>query len=673
ERGSDVWADLAAGADGTLHALDLGGPSVLTLPPGGPPDRVGVGLSARRLALRADGLRLILGRDGWVRGRDAQGRLQTAFDASRPDLDPGSRPADLAVDAAGDVLVVDRVAASVTRWTWDPAAEPPRAPEAEPSCRAEGDKRAAPAEIALGETVELTLSLDGRCEGAQASVPLDVFLLLDRSGSMGGESLRVAREAALDFIARADLASTRIGLISFNTQARVDAPLGQDAWRLRQALTSLDARGGTDIAAALAVANDAIGQSGRLSARWAFVLLSDGGSAHAPAIAEADRARRAGVEIFTIGVQADAVLLRALADDAEHYFEAARVGDLYAVFARIAERIEAEALFQTLEVVDELPADMALVAGSIDPPPEAIEPGPPVTLRWRLAGVPAEGVVLRYRLQPQQAGLRPTNRIAWADYVDGFGRIGRVDLPLPEVRVIGPTATPSPSPRPSPRASATAPARPTLPAGPSAEPRALYLPLLLQERCIPGARHADVLLVMDASGSMAGAKLVAARAAALQLIDLLSLPADQVGLVAFNAQAMRLAPLGSPRSAVAQALAGLDTSPGTRIDRGLSAALAELLGPRARATNTPTLVLLTDGQQAEAPETARARAAEARAFGVQLFAIGLGAELDLDSLAGLAGGRQRAFLAPGPEDLAAIYRAVAGRIPCPAEAFWGRR
>lgn len=672
--GEYIWADLAAGPDGSLHALDLRGPLLVDIAADGGIQTIPADLNARRIALRGDGLRLLLGRDGWIRGLDAEGRLQLAFDASRPDLAPSSRPADLAVDTAGDVYVVDRVAESVTRYTWDPDAEPALPPDAEPSCLAEGDKTAAPAEIQLGETVEVTLQAGGDCRGAVATVPLDILLLLDRSGSMRGEPIATAREAALEFVAAADLASARIGLVSFANQARQDAALTHDAWRLRQALGdfSLAASGGTDIAAALATGNDIISREGRLSARWVFILLSDGGSEHAPAIAQAERARAAGVEIFTIGIEADGVLLRAIAADAAHFFASSRLRELFAVFADIGRRIEAPALYQRLDLTDQLPDDMEYLAGSAEPPPFAIDLGPPATLRWQLEGLPAEGALIRYRLRPRQTGLRPTNIRAWADYVDGFGRPGRLDFPVPEVRVIGPTATASAGPP-----TATSPPLPTLRAttrpGPSPSPQALFLPLLLRERCQPGARHADVVLVIDSSGSMQGAKLAAAKAAALQLVDLLDLPADQAAVVAFDQEARRMAPLGASRAGIAAALAGLESRVGTRIDRGIALAMAELLGPRARAANTPTLVLLSDGAQSESPELALARAAEARAARVQIHAIGLGGDVDRAVLVALAGAPQRAYLAPGPEDLGAIYRAVAGRIPCPAEDFWGGR
>ncbi|MCE7937996.1 MAG: VWA domain-containing protein, partial [Chloroflexi bacterium CFX6] len=112
---------------------------------------------------------------------------------------------------------------------------------------------------------------------------------------------------------------------------------------------------------------------------------------------------------------------------------------------------------------------------------------------------------------------------------------------------------------------------------------------------------------------------------------------------------------------------------GTRIDRGLAVAVAELDGPRRRAGNTPVIVLLTDGRQDDDPLVAIDVAGRARSSGKVVFAIGLGGDVDTAFLELIAGGRPRTFLAPTPADLARIYTQVAGEVPCPSEVYWGGR
>lgn len=675
--GRSVWADLAADTAGNLFALDRFLATVTVVAPDGGRRSVSVATSARRIAVRSDGTLLVLGRDGWVRGYDAGGALVLAFDARRADLAAGTLAADLSVDAAGDVFVADAAANVITRFRWNPDASPGRPPESLGACESVPGKTAAPGAVVLGETVEVRLEVRGSCGAQVATVPLDVILIIDRSGSMAGEQIRLAREAAMDFVAAADLAVSRVGVVAFNESARVEAPLSSDENQLRRALAGLVARGGTRIDLALAAASLELRRRGRPEATAVFILLSDGGSDPTSALQQADLAKNAGVEIFTINLQGNAALLEDIASGADHYLESASARDLAGIFGRIADRIVASALFRTLDVVDQIPANMRLVPGSADPP-AVLDPATN-TLRWHVEGVPFAGIELRYRLQPLEAGDWPTNVFAWATYLDGYGKAGRLDFPVPRVYIAAPTATPTVPPPPSATPRATVTATPTRTARPTAtrtpRPRGpLYLPLALRETCRPGQRHADVMLVLDSSNSMAGANLAAAKAAAGRLIGQLVLPADQVGLVTFNLDAQLASRLTGDRTQIGAALAGLEaTSPGTRIDRGLARARLELLGSRSRPSSTPVIVLLTDGVQNDAPETALRAAEETRRSRIQIYTIGLGGQVDATFLQALAGDPARAYLAPSPADLAGIYAQVAGAIPCPVSAYWGGR
>lgn len=59
--------------------------------------------------------------------------------------------------------------------------------------------------------------------------------------------------------------------------------------------------------------------------------------------------------------------------------------------------------------------------------------------------------------------------------------------------------------------------------------------------------------------------------------------------------------------------------------------------------------------------------------GVAVFTIGLGDDIDTAALIAMASRPAFAYRAPGAEDLANIYRAIAVAIPCPATGFWGGR
>jgi Mg-chelatase subunit ChlD len=171
---------------------------------------------------------------------------------------------------------------------------------------------------------------------------------------------------------------------------------------------------------------------------------------------------------------------------------------------------------------------------------------------------------------------------------------------------------------------------------------------------------------------MTGAKLAAAKAAAKAFLVLVELPRDRVGVVAFNQRAQVLSALSGEMAELTRAIDEIRPAPGTRIDRGLEEALRVLPAGQDAESRQRVVVLLTDGRQYEAPGSALEVARQARQDGVVLFGIGLGDDVDLVYLAELVGS-ERCYHAPHEGELAAMYEAIARRIPCPPERYWGRR
>jgi|GEM_PF-2507950 len=409
------------------------------------------------------------------------------------------------------------------------------------------------------------------------------------------------------------------------------------------------------------------------------------------ALWEAWRLRDVGVEVWTSGVGQDSfggghppdeALLAALAYPADRYRPAAAPADLVPVFSQIGRTIAARVLARRLVIVDRIPANMALIAGSANPPAEVLPDGarPAAVLRWTLVDVPLGGAPdLTYTLRPLEAGRHATNLDAVADGTDGLGQAARAVFPVPFVDVLGPpTATPTdeptalpptPGPSPTPGPTDAPPPAPTPTPRPTrAGPALAYLPFALRAACQPQPRPVDVVLLVDTSSSMAGDKLFAAKDAAVVFVDQLDLrpSADRAAVVGFDETARLIRPLTTSRGAVVRALDGLATAPGTRLDLGLDAAAAELTGARARIGADRAIVLLTDGRpQGGTEDAVRAAALRARAAaGAGLWAIGLGEDALADVLGEVAGDAARVYLAPGPDELVAIYRAVASGIVC---------
>ncbi|HUG36787.1 MAG TPA: vWA domain-containing protein, partial [Candidatus Limnocylindrales bacterium] len=266
------------------------------------------------------------------------------------------------------------------------------------------------------------------------------------------------------------------------------------------------------------------------------------------------------------------------------------------------------------------------------------------------------------------------------DYLVGsLGDIETLCSSLPPTATPTPTITHTPTrtPTPDPSASATLTpsATPTQTPTPTSTPTPgpVYLPLALTERCTADRVRADVALVLDASTSMTGEKLDAAKAAAVAFIESMRLPEDRVGVATFNRDSRLVHPLSGDAAALITAIEAVDVAPGTRIDRGLEAGLDVLADARSGGGVTPVLVLLTDGIQEAETEAPGAVAERVHAAGIVLHVVGLGADVDADYLRGVAGSAARLHLSPSPAELGAIYTGIARSIPCPAEAYWGRR
>ena len=174
---------------------------------------------------------------------------------------------------------------------------------------------------------------------------------------------------------------------------------------------------------------------------------------------------------------------------------------------------------------------------------------------------------------------------------------------------------------------------------------------------IPARQHApaDVALVIDTSGSMAGPKMENARTAALALVDKLH-DGDILSISTFaNEASVRLDPtILNPmtRRVFRGVIAGLQPSGGTNMFDGLT--LAEQLALRGPATHpVRRVVVISDGMANIGPsstEVLGALAARGSDRGAQVTAIGVGLDYDertLDALAVRSSGRLYHVNEPG--------------------------
>ena len=136
------------------------------------------------------------------------------------------------------------------------------------------------------------------------SSPVAAALVIDRSGSMLGQPLRDAKNAAIDFVKELvtnDIAS----VISFNEDVRINKPFTSDKAGLISSISSLSSMGATAIFDAIASAIDSV----KLKP-WnkAVIALTDGqdNRSHVTPDILVAMAIQYGISIYTIGLGPDA-------------------------------------------------------------------------------------------------------------------------------------------------------------------------------------------------------------------------------------------------------------------------------------------------------------------------------------------------------------------------------
>jgi tight adherence protein C len=177
--------------------------------------------------------------------------------------------------------------------------------------------------------------------------PLSVVLVVDTSGSMQGDKLRLAQEAGTAFIDALG-ARDEVALLPFNSRIGPVVPFTTDKAAVAQALTTLAANGETRLYDAL---YDAAGVVGSVAAenRHAIVLLTDGrdtGSTRG-SLVSSEAVRQAGALVYTISVgdDTDSEVLRALSEPTGgRYIAAGNAENLHNVYLELAHELTGQFL-----------------------------------------------------------------------------------------------------------------------------------------------------------------------------------------------------------------------------------------------------------------------------------------------------------------------------------------
>lgn len=168
------------------------------------------------------------------------------------------------------------------------------------------------------------------------------------------------------------------------------------------------------------------------------------------------------------------------------------------------------------------------------------------------------------------------------------------------------------------------------------------------------------VLLVDVSGSMEGAPLAEAKAAAIGFVDRMP-PDSDIALIAFGTQVQVVSEFGAPRDDLRESIQGLGLAGDTALNDALIAA-ADLIGERPELRKF--IILLTDGGDTVSAAPRSAAIDALFALDVVFYAIELqGFGLDSAALAQLtaaAGGQ--VIEAEDADALAAIYDAIATQV-----------
>lgn len=314
--------------------------------------------------------------------------------------------------------------------------------------------------------VELSL------KGNPTPKPLDIVLVIDRSGSMDRDGrMTSAKDAAKIFAQKIIQSSSnnRISIVSFSDSAAINRGLTNNLNNINNTIDGLNADGSTNIYDGLVKANQVLAGA-RADAAKSIVLLSDG-IANRPnnnpikqAINEAATSKNRGYLVFTVGLfnglsaQDKQTAVNTLTQIASpgNYYDSATVAELTDIYLKIANAVNYAAKEAVVKDIlsDEIRNNFTLDTNSfkIDGVPVAIGgvenrilyDSSTGTITWNLGTLGNESKKLTYNVKAKDSYTGSngemifTNKNAEVSYKDINNASQKKTFPMPKIKVPGP-------------------------------------------------------------------------------------------------------------------------------------------------------------------------------------------------------------------------------------------
>ena len=202
-------------------------------------------------------------------------------------------------------------------------------------------------------------------------IPVDTFLVFDRSGSMifdnwdfqNPEPLTSSKSAASNFLDAISSSLIRVGLVSFSTEAILENPLTDEHFLVKNSIDQISIKAETideiwnqetNIAEGLELAFEELRSEGRQDAEKIIIVFTDGVPTHpkdenntsdypiSHTKSLAEEIKTSGIDIFSIGLgqeQAGKDFLRSISSSDSNFFLSPQVSGLNEVFGKVAEEI----------------------------------------------------------------------------------------------------------------------------------------------------------------------------------------------------------------------------------------------------------------------------------------------------------------------------------------------